>query len=51
LLKHSPARFSLVLVTVTAAVTVSALAAVPTFWRLESQSDFLAGDTDGISVS
>ena len=36
---------------VTIAVTASALAAVPTFWRLESQADFLAGDTDGISVS
>ena len=49
MLKHSPARLSLVLVTI--AVTASALAAVPTFWRLESQADFLAGDTDGISVS
>ena len=49
MLKHSPARLSLVLVTI--AVTASVLAAVPTFWRLESQADFLAGDTDGISVS
>ena len=28
-----------------------ALAAVPTFWRVESQADFLAGDTDGVSIS
>ena len=49
MLKHSPGRLSLVLVTI--AVTASALTAVPTFWRLESQEDFLAGDTDGISVS
>lgn len=53
MLKHSPARLSLVLaiMTITTVVTVSALAAVPTFWRLESQTDFLAGNTDGISVS
>ena len=39
------------LVIITTVVTISALAAVPTFWRLESQNDFLAGNTDGISVS
>lgn len=33
------------------AVAMSALAAVPTFWRLESQSDFLPGDSDGVSIS
>ncbi len=32
-------------------VAVSALAAVPTFWRLESQADFLPGDVDGVSIS
>ncbi len=32
------------------AIGASALAAVPTFWRLESQEDFLAGDTDGVSI-
>ena len=49
MLKHSPDGLALVLVTI--ATAASALAAVPTFWRLESQEDFLAGDTDGISVS
>jgi Bacterial Ig-like domain (group 3) len=33
------------------AVAASALAAVPTFWRLESQADFLAGDVEGVSIS
>lgn len=33
------------------AVAASALAAVPTFWRLENQSDFLPGDADGVSIS
>ena len=49
MLKHSPGRLSLALVAF--AVVASALAAVPTFWRLESQEDFLAGDTEGISIS
>jgi sugar lactone lactonase YvrE len=31
-------------------LAVSALAAVPTFWRLESQADFLSGDVDGVSI-
>jgi sugar lactone lactonase YvrE len=29
----------------------AALAAVPSFWRLESQTDFLPGDAEGISIS
>jgi hypothetical protein len=33
------------------AVAVSAVAAVPSFWRLESQSDFLPGNVDGVSIS
>ena len=49
MLNHSPGRLSLALVAF--AVAASALAAVPTFWRLESQEDFLAGDTEGISIS
>ena len=33
------------------AFAISVIAAVPTFWRLESQTDFLSGDTDGVSIS
>lgn len=36
---------------VAVSVTASVLAAVPTFWRLESQDDFLAGDTEGVSIN
>ena len=32
-------------------LAVSALAAVPTFWRLESQGDFLPGEVEGVSIS
>ena len=32
-------------------LAVSALAAVPTFWRLESQADFLPGEVEGVSIS
>lgn len=39
------------LVLVSLGVAASVLAAVPTFWRLESQSDFLPGDADGVSIS
>ncbi|HSF14410.1 MAG TPA: hypothetical protein VLK65_02530 [Vicinamibacteria bacterium] len=34
----------------TLGIALSVAAAVPTFWRLESQTDFLAGDTDGVSI-
>ncbi len=33
------------------ALAVSAVAAVPTFWRLESQADFLPGDSEGVSIA
>ena len=33
------------------AVAAAAMAAVPEFWRLESQGDFLSGDTDGVSIA
>jgi len=46
--KHRSGRFTLSLASLV--VAVSSLAAVPTFWRLESQSDFLQGDTDGVSI-
>jgi sugar lactone lactonase YvrE len=39
------------LVIVSLGIVLPVLAAVPTFWRLESQSDFLPGDTDGVSIS
>ncbi|MGH9333687.1 MAG: hypothetical protein ACRD21_08055, partial [Vicinamibacteria bacterium] len=39
------------LVLIPLGLAVSALAAVPTFWRLESQSDFLPGDAEGVSIS
>jgi sugar lactone lactonase YvrE len=32
-------------------LAVSAPAAVPTFWRLESQADFLPGEVEGVSIS
>ena len=32
-------------------LAVSAFAAVPTFWRLESQADFLPGEVEGVSIS
>ncbi len=32
-------------------LAASAVAAVPTFWRLESQTDFLPGDVEGVSIS
>jgi len=32
-------------------LTVSAFAAVPTFWRLESQADFLPGEAKGVSIA
>lgn len=48
MLKHRHARLLLTLAVF--AVVASALAAVPTYWRLESQADFLAGDTDGVSI-
>jgi sugar lactone lactonase YvrE len=32
-------------------LAVTALAAVPTFWRLESQADFLPGEVEGVSIS
>ena len=33
------------------ALAAAAMAAVPEFWRLESQGDFLSGDTDGVSIA
>lgn len=47
--KQFPCRLLQALVVLS--VTASVLAAVPTFWRLESQDDFLTGDTDGVSIS
>ncbi len=45
-------RFSRSLFVVAASgLAVSALAAVPTFWRLESQGDFLPGEVEGVSIS
>jgi sugar lactone lactonase YvrE len=32
-------------------LAVTALAAVPTFWRLESQADFLPGEVEGVSIN
>ncbi|HEY7819601.1 MAG TPA: hypothetical protein VIG29_15380, partial [Vicinamibacteria bacterium] len=32
-------------------LAAAALAAVPAFWRLESQADFLPGDAEGVSIS
>jgi len=49
LLNHPAGRLLLVAATLSAGL--SALAAVPTFWRVESQADFLSGDTDGVSIS
>ena len=49
MLIHPAGRPLLVAAALSAAL--SAIAAVPTFWRIESQADFLAGDTDGISIS
>ncbi len=34
-----------------AGVAVSSLGAIPTFWRLESQADFLPGEVEGVSIS
>jgi sugar lactone lactonase YvrE len=31
-------------------IAASALAAVPAFWRLESQADFLPGEVEGVSI-
>ncbi len=45
--RFSPSLFVLAAV----GLAVSALAAVPTFWRLESQADFLPGDVEGVSIS
>ena len=49
MLNHPAGRLLLVAAALSAAL--SALAAVPTFWRIESQADFLGGDTDGVSIS
>jgi sugar lactone lactonase YvrE len=50
-IRRSPRSSWALLVLASVAVAATALAAVPTFWRLESQADFLAGDVDGISIS
>ena len=41
---------SLAFVLVMLAVAITVSAAVPTIWRLENHSDFLAGDADGVSI-
>ena len=42
---------ALLLALIVFALAATVLAALPTFWRLESQSDFQAGDADGVSIT